>query len=102
MKKFCTMFTVCFLSFFAPSAFATSYVMVFDGIEDFGNGQSSAGPSCPCDLDANAVDCLDDEFWVDAIETIEWEDGICYDEFAPEDSKGWVHGRRFVRAKTSE
>lgn len=52
---------------------------------------SSPTPHCVCDRDINASDCPS------VFSSDEVEGSVCYDEFIPAGSGGWVHARVFRR-----
>jgi hypothetical protein len=80
------------LSTLAVANSQTTSVYTYAGIWTGNNNYSSApSPICACDADPNSQDCpLQD------IEMLDTGD-VCYDEFIPDGSNGWVHAGVFQK-----
>lgn len=73
----------------AQAAFTYKLTEVWTGDEKW---SSTPLPHCGCDRDINAIDCLAEEFQ----SAVDLGD-VCYDEYIPSGSGGWVHGLVFKR-----
>lgn len=94
-KKLRIMISLCSFSLLSIHAFAHSQQTIYEeiGLWTGNNFQSSApSPSCSCDLNSNVIDCFGP-----FVASENDQSDVCYDEFIPKYSNGYVHAIVFKR-----
>lgn len=86
MKKAVLMITL----LFSGLCLGATYELVDTWTGD-DNFSSAPMPACECDKDFNSLDCPY------TFESEKMESDVCYDEYIPEGSEGWVHAHVFKK-----